>query len=112
MKINPTDTMTKETNTQRIIERFREEFIQDHNRGEERFLRGLFIEDFEQWLASELEGLVTQAQTDALMAGISWAIKKYPDIMIGEQYGKEVTLGKLAEEARAELSAGGKKGTV
>lgn len=37
-----------------VITRFRKKFIQDHNKGEERFLRGLFIEEFEEFIQSEI----------------------------------------------------------
>jgi len=41
--------------TKTILLEFRERFIQDHNKGEERFLRGLFIEEFEAFLTAALE---------------------------------------------------------
>lgn len=40
---------------EQTLQKFRKEFIQDHNRGEERFLRGLFIEEFEQFLSEALD---------------------------------------------------------
>ena len=33
------------------LKEFKEAFIQDHNKGEERFLRGLYIEEFEGFLS-------------------------------------------------------------
>lgn len=42
--------MTNSENKKKeILAQFRKEFIQDHNKGEERLLRGLFVEDFERF---------------------------------------------------------------
>ena len=42
--------------------------------------------------------LLVQLQKQALMAGIKWAIDNYAEIIILEKYGKNPTIGYLAEK--------------
>lgn len=46
---------------EQIIEEFKKEFVNDHN-DEERFLRGLFIEDFYKFLENSLDSAYQQGR--------------------------------------------------
>lgn len=62
MKIQTTGkAVPSKTVEERVIKAFRKEFVQNHNIGEERFLRGLFIEDFEDFLRKQIPVIQEEA---------------------------------------------------
>lgn len=54
------------TSEKEAVEIFRKKFINDHNRGEERFLRGLFIEEFEEYIKEVYRAASRETATEIL----------------------------------------------
>ncbi len=103
----------KQTNTQRIIERFEQFFTQEYLGLLQEKLDGttsgemakstMIYRGLHQWLASELEGLVSVEEVDEYLLGSAQTH--------GISFREFLKIkSKMGEVGRAELSAGGKKG--
>lgn len=87
-KNNPT------TDIEKVLQEFKKKFIQDHNRGEERFLRGLFIEEFEDFLRQSLRSV----REEALKEGQAYKGKANREsYMRGFNEAREKTLREVDE---------------